>query len=763
MQRQPALKAGIAFGLGIIGGSYLRPPLLPLFSALVILSLLSIFAHFRRSNLLTPLIFVTLMAGGATRYGVKAWLLPSHHISRVIGSGWVTLEGQVSSDPDFDDQRTRFKLKSERIHFRGRGISTRGGILVKATIPPQLVHYGNRLELQGWLSEPPSAANPGQFDYRNYLHQHGTYKLMTIRNPSRVKLLGQGGNPIRYHILSPLRRFLLSSIDSHLRGDPAHLLKGILLGERKGLSKRVQRAFADAGVIHVLAVSGLHVGLVITIFLTLFRALRLGFRPSSLATILVLAAYCGVAQFRPSVVRSTIMGALILWGLCMQRKTDLLNSIGAAGLLILLLNPLSIFDIGFQLSFVATISIVYLYPRLRELSPRPMREGGTLRRWLWGSLLVSLSAQLGIIPLLISHFHRVPLISPLSNLLIVPLVGVSLALGLTSSVTSILSLKLGYIFSAADWLFLKLILWLTALLSHIPCSSISVPHPPPVVISFYYLFLIPLVHIKSSLKARRALLVLTLILANLLSWKGALKGKDSFKVTFLALGEGSSAVIQLPRGVTIVVDGGGVKRGFNFGERVVIPYLQSIGKRRIDLLVVSSPSPGNLASLIPILREYRPKGVMAQGATLSSPAYLDFIQELKGRAIPYLSLQERFTLNSPGGVRMEFLPSSPGLAMRLTYGRMSLLLLGEMRNLAQHKPTDIASRIIWTANPGELTKPLLREVNPQLAIVSSLSPEERERITELGITPLSLKREGAITIITNGKKWELRKYLTKGK
>ncbi len=763
MQRQPALKAGIAFGLGIIGGSYLRPPLLPLFSALVILSLLTIFAHFRRSNLLTPLIFLTLMAGGATRYGVKAWLLPSHHISRVIGSGWVTLEGQVSSDPDFDGHRTRFKLKSERIHFRGRGISTRGGILVKATIPPQLIHYGNRLELQGWLSEPPSAANPGQFDYRNYLHQHGTYKLMTIRNPSRVKLLGQGGNPIRYHILSPLRRFFLSSIDSHLRGDPAHLLKGILLGERKGLSKRVQRAFADAGVIHVLAVSGLHVGLVITIFLTLFRALRLGFRPSSLATILVLAAYCGVAQFRPSVVRSSIMGTLILWGLCMQRKTNLLNSIGAAGLLILLLNPQSIFDIGFQLSFMATISIVYLYPRLRELSPRPLREGGALRRWLWGSLLVSLSAQLGIIPLLISHFHRVPLISPLSNLLIVPLVGVSLALGLASSAASILSLKLDYIFSAANWLFLKLTLWLTALLSRIPCSSISVPQPPPVVIGFYYLLLIPLAYIKSSLKARKALLVITLILANLLSWKGALKGKDSLKVTFLAVGEGSSTVIQLPGGGTIVVDGGGKKRGFNFGERVVIPYLQSIGKRRIDLLVVTKPSKGNIAGLIPILREYRPKGVIDQGTTFSSSIYLKFLREVKKRDIPYFSPLERFTINPSSGVKMEFLPSSPGLALRLTYGRMSLLLLGEMGKLTQQRPIDIESKVIGTANPGELTNSFLRKVGPQLVIAPSLSPQERERFTELGITPLNLKREGAITISSDGEKWELRKYLTKGK
>jgi len=235
------------------------------------------------------------------------------------------------------------------------------------------------------------------------------------------------------------------------------------------------------------------------------------------------------------------------------------------------------------------------------------------------------------------------------------------------------------------------------------------------------------------------------------------------QVTFLAVGKGSSTVVQLPRGGTIVIDGGGKKRGFNFGERVVIPYLQSIGKRRVDLLVVSNQSKGNLASLIPILREYGPKEVITPGVTLPSPTYLEFIQELKGRNIPYFSLQERFSLNSPGGVRMEFLPSSPGLVMRLTYGEMNLLLLGGMGKLAQQRPIAIESNIIETANPGELTSPFLREVHPRLVITPSFSFAERERFTALEITALSLKQEGAITIITDGKGWELRKYLTKGK
>ncbi len=765
MRKQPALKTGILFALGTIGGRYLNPPILSLFSTLVLLFFLSLLLIWTRSKILTPFIILAIMVGGATRYGVEAWLLPPHHLSKVFSSGYVRLEGTISSDPVFDGYMTRFKLASERIYSRGRQIPATGGILVKAKVPLQKFHYGHRLELKGWLSDPPSAANPGQFNYRQYLRQQGIYKLISVRDPTKIKLLGHKGNPIRLQITSPLRRFLLSSIDSHLRGDPAHLLRGILMGEKRGLSKRVEKAFSDAGVIHVLAVSGLHVGLVITIFLTLFRSLRLGFRPSVLVTLLVLVAYCGVAQFRPSVVRSSIMGGLILGGLCLQRKTDLLNSIGAAGLLILLLNPQAIFDIGFQLSFVATLSIVCLYPKLKELSPRSLREGGILRRWLWGSLLVSFSAQLGIMPLLICHFHHIPLISPLSNLLVVPLIGVELALGLATSALSIFSLKLGYIPSAANWLFLKGTLFLTGLLSKIPFSSISVPHPPQVVIIFYYLLFLPLAHLKSSFQARKALLILTLLLANLLIWRGALKGEGKLKATFLAVGDGSSAVIHLPRGGTIIVDGGGERRGFNFGERVVIPYLQSTGRRRIDLLVVTYPYEVNLAGLIPILREYRPKGVIDGGATFPSARYLEFLREMEREDISHFSLEKRLIITSPSGVKMEFLPSplGPGMALRVSYKETSILLIGGMEEVTHYSLSDSESKIIGIANPGELNTPFLEKVRPRLLIASTFSPEERERFELLGISPLSLKQEGAINVTSDGEEWRLRKYLTTGK
>ncbi len=693
------------------------------------------------------------------RYGVKAQLLPPNHISQLAGSGYVRLEGLVSSDPVFDGVRTRFKLRAEQLHLQGKEFPTSGGILVKANIPSGLLQYGDRVELRGWLSEPPTAANLGQFNYRHYLHQHGIDKLMSIRNPSQVRFLGKGGNPIRLHGFSPMRRAILASIDSHLRGDPAHLLKGIILGERQALSKRVQKAFSDAGVIHVLAISGLHVGLVITIFFTLFRSMRLGFRLSSLATILMLGAYSGIAQFRPSVVRSSIMGALILFGLCLQRKPNPLNSIGAAGLLILISNPLAIFDLGFQLSFVATISILWLYPKLKELLPQTLWRGGRLKGWLGGSLLVSLSVQLGIAPFLIYHFHRLPLISPLSNLLVVPLVGISLALGLAGSALSLISPHLGYTLAAANWLFLKLTLWLTGLLSQIPYSSISLPSPSPLLTGFYYLCLIPLAHLKSSLLARKWLLISILGLANLLCWKGVLKGEGELKLTFLSVGKGSSTVIQVPRGGTILIDGGGERRGYNFGERVVIPYLQSIGKRSIDLLIVANPDQANLASLLPILSEYRPKAVI--GPPTTSLSYLRFTQMVREMDIPYLDLQKGVSLDLAPGVKIELLPSSLGIAFSLKYKMVSFLLGGEIKQPIEHQPSPTI--ILETTNPARLPNSFLEEVKPRFIIAPSLSPEEREALRELRISPLDLRQTGAITISSDGEKFSIRKYLTKEK
>ena len=280
------------------------------------------------------------------------------------------------------------------------------------------------------------------------------------------------------------------------------------------------------------------------------------------------------------------------------------------------------------------------------------------------------------------------------------------------------------------------------------------PSPSPLLTGFYYLCLIPLAHLKSSLLARKWLLISILGLANLLCWKGVLKGEGELKLTFLSVGKGSSTVIQLPRGGTILIDGGGERRGYNFGERVVIPYLQSIGKRSIDLLIVANPDQANLTSLLPILSEYRPKAVIGP-PTASS--YLRFTQMVREMDIPYLGLQKGFSLDLAPGVKIELLPSSLGIAFSLKYKMISFLLGGETKQPIEPSP------IIILETTARLPNGFLEEVKPRFIIAPSLSPEEREALRELRIIPLDLRQTGAIAISSDGKKFSIRKYLTKEK
>ena len=200
--------------------------------------------------------------------------------------------------------------------------------------------------------------------------------------------------------------------------DSGAFLRAILLGDRSELPKGIQDSFKNSGTIHVLAISGLHIGIIALMILYLFRLLRLKREFSYILTIIFLIFFALLTLSRPSVVRAVVMASIFLTGMLLGKKVDVYNSLGAAALFILVRNPKDISNIGFQLSFMAVLSILFFTPKFMRL----VKEGTNfyIKRFLYTPLAVSISAWLATAPLIWYYFKITTPIAIIANLFIIP-------------------------------------------------------------------------------------------------------------------------------------------------------------------------------------------------------------------------------------------------------------------------------------------------------------------------------------------------------
>jgi len=273
------------------------------------------------------------------------------------------------------------------------------------------------------------------------------------------------------------------------------VLKGIILGDRESLPSRVKESFLKTGTGHILVVSGLHVGLILFLLLILFRVLVL---PSKLAFLIAmpfLGYYALLAGLRPPITRATLMIGIGLVSLIIDRDTPPLAILSLACLIILFLNPLSLFSASFQLSFLTVAGIIYFNPYLETKLKR-------LPFWLRRPLAISLAAQLFILPLLAFYFNRLPLIGVVANLIVTPIITIVLALGFLSCALGIVSLGLAQWVAYSNWLAISGLLKITDFLSFSQFPTISnlvcpsLPSFPFWIFLVYYPVLISLPYLS---------------------------------------------------------------------------------------------------------------------------------------------------------------------------------------------------------------------------------------------------------------------------
>lgn len=330
------------------------------------------------------------------------------------------LIGIVNEEPKFTGQYLRFQLKIKKGVSKGEQNLMEGLLLVNLKVDSarDQLHYGDQLVIRANYGEVSPPYNPGEFNYRAFLANSNIWHTAFVEKTQLKKIGEKKGSSLIYNAVI-LRQRMIEKFEKYLKDKSAlSIASALVLGYRQDMEKEVASVFTDTGTVHVLAVSGLHVGIVFVVFSALLFWMnanpRLKFA-KGIILILLIWFYALITGFSPSVLRAAIMISFTLIALHFVKDGNIYNTIAASALILLLFEPKFIMNVGFQLSYLAVVAIIYLYPILKDV----FSIKNPILRGLWSYSVLSISAQLITFPLVMFYFNNFPLYFLPANLFII--------------------------------------------------------------------------------------------------------------------------------------------------------------------------------------------------------------------------------------------------------------------------------------------------------------------------------------------------------
>ncbi len=369
---------------------------------------------------------------------------------------------------------------------------------------------GTRLQIMGSLYKNSSIKNPNQFDYGKYLENKQIYAQI-YADASNTKIGSNVEKDIWYYT-SKLRTKIIRNLEkSNFKKDELNVAIALILGQQQDISPEIMKDYQFAGAVHILSVSGLHIGFIllfVTFILKSFPNTRIGSFVKLIIILFSLSTFGLIAGLAPSVLRSVTMFSFVAIGMYLRRSTNIFHTLLVSMLLILLVQPSFLFDVGFQLSYLALFFILWLQPLLAQIwTPK-----NKIAKYFWDILTVSFAAQIGTLPLSIYYFHQFPGLFFLTNLVIIPFLSIIMGLGI-----------LVMVLAAFDWvpLFLtKSLEWSIYFLNKIINSIASleqfifqdIPFNWQLLLSLYLLLITTIIWFKKPNFNRLALALITVII-----------------------------------------------------------------------------------------------------------------------------------------------------------------------------------------------------------------------------------------------------------
>lgn len=691
---RPIVPLLFALVAGILLGGYLGIPD-PLTSVSLALSLFLLLVSLRLNwhcsfhlSLLMSFLLLGSLAMGMYERPNQA----GDNLWHRIGEEKITGEGTICENPQVSPDGTALIISVYRILRDGQYQAASGRLLLRVGSESDW-EYGDVIRFRARLRKPHNFQNPGGFDYERYLRLRRVLVVGTITDPSAIIRLRKNlGNPVLLQLeglRSKIRRTLIEKVP----GDEGRIIQAMTLGDKRVIPKNILEYFNKTGTTHLIAISGLNVGIVALVSLCLFRwilgnseYLLMSWNIAKIAAIAAMIAvlfYMFIAGAEISVVRATIMVLAFMMAFIFNRTQDLYQALALAAFLILLISPASLFDISFQLSFAAVFFILFLSPRLISLASSQSSQHiddamipPSLLQKAWGAIVafavVSLSATLGTLPLILFYFNRLSIVNLAANFVVVPILGLIATplFLLTAMAISILGDFADPFLVPSVWL-VKVALFLIEYLAALPYSAIFLPTPTIPEMTAFYIFIIALgfamdnwhspgPQSPSGPKGGRfwpaiSIGMILFIMISTVQLHLSERAHEGFSLTALDVGQGSAILVRFPRGRKMLIDGGGYYDDrFDIGRSVVAPYLWHQRINRIDTVVLTHPHPDHLQGLLFILEHFHVREIWTNGDVAESPLYQSFLQIAHHHGLSIKAMTNVTLARDIAGVRVEF-------------------------------------------------------------------------------------------------------------
>ncbi len=755
----------ISWIAGIITGLNFNLPAVLILTGLVPFPLLILKKH-RKQVMLAGFCVISFFSASVCAQNC----LPDNsaeYINFFNDSGTVTVTGTISDDPDVRDSNTRLLFEAAYIEINAEQVEVKGNILVFVSRYPEY-SYGDMIRITGELKTPPVFDD---FDYASYLSHENIYSTMLY---PQIELIADGqGNTLLKRIYT-LRTELSQSLARVLPEPQAALAQGMLLGIRSNIPDELQQAFSITGTTHILAISGLNIGIVAGIMLSLglllFGRRHYFYIWLALGVIWIYAVLTGLEA---PVVRSAIMASIFLAAELTGRQRNAITALLFAAAIMIACDPQVIYSASFQMSFMAMCGLIFILPPLQNLAKRltgriPDRYPSIYKiaKFTCDSLAVTLAALAGVLPLTAYYFGIVSAVSAPATLLVLPVLAGIIILGSLTAAAGLFFLPLAQVLGWLLWLILSYMLDVVEGFASLSIAYIETGSFSAIYLWIYYIVLAILVwagskykilkrtgkedgedslsntsksggtkNTRQSIFLRRSFkLILSLILiTGILSFSAIHSAPDdNLHVSFLDIGQGDAILIQ--KGNTqVLVDGGPGSQAVNLALSEKMPFWD----RTIELVILTHPHDDHLTGLVEVLKRYEVKQILTTETASALPVYDEWQRLIDEKIISYTIAQsgQQIAVN---GIIIDVLNpqktyfegtgtdiDNNSIVLNVAFGEISFLLTGDMGKYAELElikdrliPQSTLLKVGHHGSNSSTSTEFLNVCRPQIAVIS---------------------------------------------
>ncbi len=796
-QNRPALRLVILFAAGIILAAWISlSPVCLFILTFILVSVSAILFWIDRWKIIAEILLqCAVILLGIFLQTLQQSNFSSRELDPRTNDEPVILFGAIDSEPAQQERRMSCVVCADSIIRHGKIERDSRRVMMtlrfeKKDHYKKEIEFGKKIEMHGTLEPFPFQRNPGEFDYGKYLALNDIQGIVTVKGLDNVRVAGKvDKNSFQVWTYS-VQKALYRIIDRLHSPRHASFLKGIIFGYRADIPADVKQSFMDTGTIHILAVSGSNVAFVAFIFFSILGFFRLPRKAVGGVAILGLIVYMLITGSSASVVRATIMAIVLLCGTLFERKADIYNSISVAALILLFWNTNTLFDIGFQLSFAAVISIVYFYPRLELLIkkiPERFEEIKTVDAVL-KLFAVSLAAQLGTVPFTAYYFGRVSIISLVANIPVVPISGLNTFIGAAEIMLYPISPWIAKLYAAVNDFLVWFLLGFVKQAASVPFAYLEAWHFSAVFVIGYYILVIGIFNLNLP-RIRAWLLIIVLMLSNYVLYSNFIYlAHPKCTATVIDVGQGDAILIEFPNRKRMLIDAGPMTQKFDAGARTVVPFLKRNGISKLDYFLITHSHSDHIGGAESVLKLLRVDTFMMASRATSNHQVKDVLEIAEARHSGIKTVRTGNLIQIDSNARVYVLyPDSNHFAeknlnnssvvLKIVYGNSSIMLVGDAEVVTEKRiipryGTFLSTNILKVGHHGSITsssEKFLELVRPQTALISVGNHNKFRHpspftIWRLKVNSIDIKRTdklGAIVIESDGTKWTQRQWRQK--